>query len=171
MRNPIAAFVRGRKGTPDAAGDPTPPAPEVAPHPYQPPQDIPAVLLTIVGLDLTAGGSAEETRLQLKVNVRYGDPPTMIRSWRLMVRIADRYETGQHVDDASPGRRVPVTAGYGGTGQPTAHERLKSLQFLLPGISRQEFLDQIAGSELVLTATDELGTVWSARLDLIALEQ
>lgn len=170
MRNPIAALVRGRKGTPDAAGDPAPPPPDVASH-YEPPQDIPAVSLTIVALDLSAGASAEETRLQLRVNVRYGDPPTMIRSWRLVARIADRYETGQHVDDASPGRRVPVTTGYGGAGRPLGHERVKSLQFLLPGISRQEFLDHIAGSELVLTATDELGTVWSTRLDLIALKQ
>lgn len=170
MRNPIAAFVRGRKGTPDPAGDPAPTPADVAQH-FELPQDIAAVTLTIVGLDLSTGNSAEETRLQLKVNVRYGDPPTMIRGWRLVARIADRQETGHHVDDESPGRRVPMSAGYGGAGRPLGHERVKSLQFLLPGIGRQEFLEHLAGSELVLIATDELGATWSTRLDLIALAQ
>lgn len=170
MRNPLAAFGRGRKGTPEAAGDPAPTRADIASH-FEPLRDDGTVSLTIVALDLSGAASADQTRLQLQVRVRLGDPPRMIRSWELSAHIAGRVESGHPVDAHGRARSRPAIAGYGGAGSPLPHERVKTMQFALPGISRQEFLDNVAGAELVLRATDELGARWSTRLDLIALKQ
>lgn len=168
MRNRLAAFGRGRKRTPDTAGDPTPAA-TAAEAWYEPAQDG-TITLAIVALDLAGAGSADQTRLQLKVNVHHGDPPRIIRGWELSAHIAGRYETGHEVDPNGPAGRRSAITGYD-AGSPLTRERTKSLQFAFPGMSRQEFLDNLAGAELTLRATDELGARWSTRLDLVALRQ
>lgn len=169
MRNPLAALGRGRKATPQTAGDPAPPPADAASQ-FEPPDDDGTISLTIVALDLSGAGSADQTRLQLQVDVRHGDPPRIIRSWELSAHIAGRVEIGHRVQAHSHARPGPAI-GYDGAGSPLTRERARTMQFALPGISRQEFLDNVAGSELVLRATDELGARWSTRLDLIALKQ
>ncbi len=172
MRNPLAGLGRGRKGTPQAVGDPEPTPADVAARFALPDDNDGTVSLTIVGLDLAGAATADQTRLQLQVKVHHGDPPRIIRSWELAAHIAGRVESGHPVDVHSHARPRPASAGFGGgQGSSLTHERVKTIQFALPGIGRQEFLDNVAGSELVLRAIDELGARWSTRLDLVALKQ